>query len=439
MLTSETDINRGSFLGRLPSAVLGTVVLVSVVAALVSARTIPFTLGVIFLALLISAAFDGRLRQALPRCDFLTGALVAFFLWAAVTDLWAEEPRLTLTKAALALVIVLATLSMSRLIRRDGTMNALHLADGVWMGLGIGLVYFFIELVSDQSIKMWVYNTLGLGAESLKPLRHFKFADGRIVAISPVDLTRNTAPISLLMWPAALAAYVTAPQRLRGPVSLGLVLLATLVIFLSTHETSKLAVVIGFSGYALARLSHRWAFRLMSVGWVACCLLMLPAALLAHRADLHNADWLQRSARHRIIIWNHTAEQTLQHDPLIGIGANMTYILGPQLRDATENAEGEGLERTLSRHAHNIFLQTWFELGAVGALLLAIAGVAVLRTIRALDRSVRAHAFALFASAAVMGLASYGMWQIWFMAMFGFAAVMFAIAYRIRSGPVADG
>lgn len=435
MHSSESDAVRGPFANRLPSAALGTVILVAVIVSLVSARTLPFLLGIVFIALLTSAALSGHLRHGLARCDVLTGALSAFALWAAATAFWAVSPTLVLAKSGLTLFIMLATLVMYRLIRREGTMNALHLADGVWMGLSIGLTYFLIELLSDQSIKMWVYNTIGLGPESIKPLRHFKWEDGRIIAISPVDLTRNTAPISLLMWPAAVTAFATAPRSLRTPISLGLLVLAIVVIFLSTHETSKLAVVIGLFGYAFARISHTWTYRLMAVGWVACCLLVLPAAMLAHKADLHNASWLQRSAQHRIIIWNHTAEQVLQHDPLIGIGTNMTYILGPRMRATTNNAEGEKIERTLSRHAHNVFLQTWFELGAVGAALLAVAGVAVLGAVRSIDRRVRAPAFAMFASASVMGLASYGMWQVWFMAMFAFSVVMFAIAHRIVCGP----
>lgn len=434
MLASEADAVRGPFLGRLPSAVLGTVVLASVLAALISARTIPFVLGILFVALMISAAVSGRLRQALPRFDLLTVSLLAFVLWAAASTLWSEVPSLALTKSGLALIMLLATLAMVRLIAREGTLNALHLADGVWVGAAIGLTYFFIELLSDQSVKMWLYNTLALGPDVLKPARHFEWQDGRIVAISPIDLTRNTTPVSLLIWPAALAALVTAPKGFRRPLSLGLIALGIAVIALSTHETSKLAVVVGLIGYVISRLSHTWAFRLMAAAWVACCLLILPAAILSHRADLHNASWLQPSAQHRIIIWNHTAEQTLQHDPVFGIGANMTHILGPRLNETTENGAGELHSRTLSRHAHNIFLQTWFELGAVGALLLAFAGVALLRTIREINRSVRSEAFAMFASGAVLALASYGMWQVWYMAMFAFAAVLFAIACRVRTG-----
>jgi O-antigen ligase len=434
MLASEADAVRGPFLDRLPSAVLGTIVLASIVAGLISPRTIPFVLGIMLVSLLISAAFSGRMRQALPRLDFLNAALLAFVLWAAISALWSEVPSLVLTKSGLAFIILLATLVMVRLISREDTMNALHMADGVWVGAAMGLTYFFIELVSDQSVKIWVFNTLALGPDVLKPARHFAWADGRIVAISPIDLTRNTTLVSLLIWPAALAACVTAPHLLRRPLSLGLIVLGIAVIALSTHETSKLAVVVGLIGYALARLSHTWAYRLMAAAWIACCLLIMPASILAHRADLHNASWLQPSAQHRIIIWNHTAEQTLQHDPLFGVGANMTHILGPRLNETTENGADEQHNRTLSRHAHNIFLQTWFELGAVGAILLAIAGIALLRAIRGINRSVRSEAFAMFASGAVLALASYGMFQVWYMAMFGFATVLFAIACRVRTG-----
>lgn len=240
MLASEADAVRGPFLDRLPNAALGTVVLGSVVATLISPRTIPFVLGLILISLMISAALGGRLRQALPRFDWLTVALLSFVSWAAISALWSEVPSLALGKSGLALIILLATLAMVRLILQEDTMNALHMADGVWVGAAIGLTYFFIELVSDQSIKMWVYNTLALGPEVLKPARHFEWQDGRIVAISPIDLTRNTTPVSLLIWPAAIAALVTAPRIVRRPLSLGLLALGIAVIALSTHETSKL-------------------------------------------------------------------------------------------------------------------------------------------------------------------------------------------------------
>ena len=41
--------------------------------------------------------------------------------------------------------------------------------------------------------------------------------------------------------------------------------------------------------------------------------------------------------------------------PFVGIGANMTYVLGPEIEDATPNFGSERLQKTLSIHSHNIF------------------------------------------------------------------------------------
>jgi hypothetical protein len=44
---------------------------------------------------------------------------------------------------------------------------------------------------------------------------------------------------------------------------------------------------------------------------------------------------------------------------------------------------------------------------------------------------VQPYAFATFASAAAMAATSYGMWQLWFMALFGLCAVLFSVGARM--------
>jgi O-antigen ligase len=162
------------------------------------------------------------------------------------------------------------------------------------------------------------------------------------------------------------------------------------------------------------------------------CLAVLPVSLLAHRYDLHNASWLQNSMRHRVVIWNYTAEEALK-SPFVGIGAYMTYVLGPAYNKDTAQEEA-GFHVKVSRHAHNVFLQTWFELGAIGALLLAICGLAVISTIGMQREAAQPFALATFASAMTMMAASYGIWQAWYLALFGMVAVACAIGSSVYLG-----
>jgi O-antigen ligase len=99
-------------------------------------------------------------------------------------------------------------------------------------------------------------------------------------------------------------------------------------------------------------------------------------------------------------------------------------------KDLAQSTGNEEL-RTLSTHAHSVFLQTWFELGLVGATLLTLFGLALVQSIMALGAAVRPYALATFASTAVMAASSYGMWQYWYLAMFGLCAATFGVGARL--------
>jgi O-antigen ligase len=201
---------------------------------------------------------------------------------------------------------------------------------------------------------------------------------------------------------------------------------AGIVVMLSTHESSKLAFVGAVVAFAGAWLAPRLTGRLVATGWILACLAVLPLALLAHHYNLHNATWLQGTARHRIIIWNYTAEQVLKA-PWLGVGARTTYVLGPRTESQIPTAPDEAFKRTLSTHSHSVYLQTWFELGLIGATLLTLLGLSILQAIRELSLDLQPYAYATFAAAALMAASSYGMWQIWFASLFGLCAALFGL------------
>ncbi len=130
--------------------------------------------------------------------------------------------------------------------------NALHMGEGLWIGLAVGLLYVLLEIVSDQAIKIWVYNALRLPPDMLQPARFFIWESGRVVAIHSDDLTRNAAPIPLLIWPALMAAGALPTPVWRPLVSGCVLLLSAAAVLLGPNETAKLALLAGVAVYALA-------------------------------------------------------------------------------------------------------------------------------------------------------------------------------------------
>ncbi len=430
MFSSEVDTAGISLRARSSGIFLGTVILVSVAAALVSARTVPFFFALTVASFLVTAAVRGRLGDVVPKSTPVFWHLAAFLLYAAASSAWALEPQATLGVTVLGIVIGLGTVAVLQLVAAETRPNLLHMGEGLWMGLSVGLLYLCVELATDQSIKIWVYNLIALKPGALAPIEYFDWAGGKLVAISREDLTRNMAPATVLLWPA-VTALVGAVTRSRAIVlAVAMTLLAGVVLMTAWHETSKVAYIVGIAAFAFARFAPRATARVAMVGWVCACLAVLPAALLAHRLDLHNASWLQMTAKHRIIIWNYTAEQVL-NAPWFGIGARSTYVLGPRLEPEVASLPDEKYRRTLSTHSHSIYLQTWFELGLVGATLLTLLGLSILQVMASLGRRLQPYAYATFASVAVLAASSYGMWQPWFMALFGFCAVLFGLGGRL--------
>jgi hypothetical protein len=204
--------------------------------------------------------------------------------------------------------------------------------------------------------------------------------------------------------------------------------LAAAVLF-SEHDSSQVAL-LGSSLIVL--LAWRWrqpVVRALAVLWCAAFIFVIPASFLTYQSGLHFANWLPESARARIILWEYTAQQALRH-PLLGVGIKSTPILTDQKKaHATlEQPKRFVYPRTGGHHGHDIFLQTWFELGAVGALLLALAGALVLMLVPLLPSTAQPFAAGTFAAFALVGAFAWGMWQTWFLCVVGLLPLYLCVA-----------
>jgi O-antigen ligase len=424
--------------------VIGTVVAIGATSLLVSAR-----LSVIFLVVLVAAWFWARwsaadFRKTLPEADGLSLGLGVLLLYALASSLWSVDTAAAIGKVLCLAAVVIMSLMTARLAARESRAGALRIGEGLWLGLLIGLVFYLIEAATDQSLKIWIINAFHVSPEILQPSKAYTWSNGKLTSIGDAALTRNATPITLLLWPGMMAALGAIARPWNTRIALLLLALAIPTVFLSPQESSKTAVIAGLLAFGLAWLSSRWSWRLIATAWVMACLGIVPAAIVAYRLDLHHASWLQDSARYRIVIWNQLAERTLL-TPIAGTGAYSIYVL--EARNRKGKGDHQGLREAASGpppeippagepftpyapHAHNVYLQVWLELGAVGALLLMAAGLQIIAHIRRLSELLQPFAFATFCSAATLMASSYGMWQSWYMALLALTPVLFASGAR---------
>jgi O-antigen ligase len=427
VFSGEISDLRRVWISEPPLVAIGTVTGIAATAMLVSPRLATIFFPLIVLLWIWAQWGQSDLRAALPKADGRTLSFAALLLFALLSSLWSEIPGAAVHKIAALGAVTFASLMTVNLVAGESRQGIVRAGEGLWLGFLIGLIYYCAEAATNQGLRIWFFNAFDLNPAFLQPEKSLTWSDGRLVAINDAALTRAATPITLLLWPAILAAQGAIVSPWNKRIALTILAIAVPTTFFSPQETSKMALLVGLGAFGIAWLSRRWALRLLATAWVIACLAIVTVALLAHRLELHRSAWLQSSAQHRIIIWNYTSEHVMR-SPILGIGAFMTYLTG--LDRSADAVQDEKWGKSLSRHAHNFFLQTWLELGAVGAVLLLLAGLQVIRRIGQMTHDVQPYAFATFTSAFAMISASYGIWQGWLMCLLGLTPILFAVGAR---------
>jgi O-antigen ligase len=189
-------------------------------------------------------------------------------------------------------------------------------------------------------------------------------------------------------------------------------------IAISEHDSSQVGLIASLLIFALTWVRPSAVARGLALAWCLGFVLVIPLDFLAFKADLHKADWLPKSARARIIIWEYTAERVLDN-PWLGIGADSTPAVKAKAVDAPDKPEGFVFRRTTGQHAHNLFLQSWYELGLFGTILAAVAGAAAALRILLLPPAAQPYGAACFTLFAVIAAFAWGMWQVWLVCAIG--------------------
>lgn len=329
-------------------------------------------------------------RLPVPDRAIATG-FAALLLWSSIASFWGFDPT-----GSLFLVLRIGAMCAAALILfaiARGLDDRIRENLGPWLlaGILVALAIMIVEIALNFPI--------------------FEIATGERADITNLinRLNRGATAMAMMVWPAAAVLWR------RGRIGAALLLCATVMMVLS--QTASGAAILGaVAGGLMAALAltHRRVGRALLV--VATIVVLAGSTLAANelaRHDWQNAEWLVSSARHRVDIWNYTADLIAQK-PLTGWGFDASRAV-----TKARPAENAGKWQMLPLHPHNAPLQILFELGAIGAAIVFVLLMLLVGRIEGLSKPARVCGQALFMSTLAIACTAYGLWQNqWLATMF---------------------
>ncbi len=343
-------------------------------------------------------------RRSEPRPLFGRAAavLVCLLVWATVSALWSADPWRSLALAARLAGVLAAGLALVAAVACLAAPRRLVL----WLlvGLAVGIAMVAIELATHGAL-------------------------GALVSERAYQATRlNQASVSF----AILLAPASAALVYRGhAVFAVMIATATTAAIFALAGTSAQAAVV--AGLVLGLLLYLGRVRAAYAAAVISLILIITAPLSFARFErfpgfTETVDRIKVSAGHRLMIWSFAGERIAER-PLTGWGLDAARGI-PGGKDPIRPGE-----TWLPLHPHNAPLQVWLELGVPGAVLFALLVALPWCGLAAVPwpRIFVAAAGTSLAIALIASLATYGIWQEWWLATLWFS--LFAVLVMARLPP----
>ena len=367
--------------------------------------------GVVALLFVIWAAVCAvvwRGERRLPRPNrAVTLALVALLLWCAIASFWSFDVvgGLVLT-LRIGVIFAAGLMTFAVAQRLDGGARERF---GNWFlsGILIALLLVAVELAFGYPI-----NELATGLSSDQADLQYR-------------LNRGATALAMMVWPAAALLWR------RGAAWGALLLLAVVAValHLMTSGAAVLGAVAGGATAVLA-LSHPKVGRLVLVAATVVALAgSVPAAKEAYSRGGLDANWLDDSARHRVDIWNYSAER-IEQKPLAGWGFDSAR--GFTKFDPSKSRENWQL---MPLHPHNAAIQILLELGVVGGMVVIVLLMVVVARLERLPRPERICGQALYMATLTIACTAYGLWQNQWLAMIWSAALLIPLTSPVLAKP----
>jgi O-antigen ligase len=381
---------------RLEALAFALLAIVPLGMALVN-RSAPPLIVAATLAALGARAVSGELPLVAERASSVLrrpiGLLcLAFLVFGAISISWGHHFKTSIAALGEVLLSAGCALALHAALPRRIPSWAMKLA-------AIGLALGCLTIVAELSTGMAFRTQLGV--------RSYVFI-----------FKRSVTAMLVLFWPIAIWLWISGKRS----VACALLALFAIAIWFAGSSAAAMGLAGGLAVAILAAFSLRAASFVLA-GALAAAMLIAPVlgeaairVLPAHVVDrLHFAH-----ADQRIDVWLSFGE-VVKRRPFGGAG------FGVSSRMAQEPVAQEVPEdrRVMlgAWHSHNGYLQLWAETGLVGAALAGAALVLLALGIAALPPAAGIAAAAVIGSAAAIMLVGHGIWQGWWSAVLGIAAL----------------
>jgi O-antigen ligase len=230
----------------------------------------------------------------------------------------------------------------------------------------------------------------------------------------------RTAVYGVLAIPVLL--HLLGRGRLMRLLALVALPLAVYAAFVSFSSSAALALAAGCAAYGVALVAGRRG--VLVLGALACLsFLLMPWLAGSVHGVAPDALWTlsaKNTMEPRAIVWEGFA-RLIALKPVFGYGFEASAIADrlPQAAILT----GEMRRLIGIGHPHNIPIQVWFELGAVGALWAVIGIWLGVRRIADAEPSRRPMLAGLACAVYAVSVVSHGAWQVWWPLMIAMLVV----------------
>lgn len=364
---------------------------------------IAFLFSLLGMVLVGRSAWGEALRIELHP---INGLWVGWWLWTAVSWLWASSGSLAFERIVwLGIIVGIVFLTQSHTIgRRD-----------IWIRLAMAWA-FAAAVLSLWVLRMDFWELVSPGTLAIRQ----RLGDWRDRASAAgLGNTGHIADFISLAFPATLMLFLHTRRRLSialAGTTLGL-MAAALIVCWSVHSNAALVLVLLIGLPALVRMHpvswwKRRAPRIMGMAavWIAVIVFyVLPHAANPHPGGIFreafSSDRWQAGWPTRVAIWLTTLQMIREHG-IFGVGAgNFTYAY-PALESVPvkEAAHLAPYAHKWTNAAHNDLLQTWAETGVFGLILFAgLVGAVLFTLLRRYRDETRGNRMILWPAALAAG------------------------------------